>query len=238
MTRARQAGVDALVQALAVAAVASTPELGWMAAGSAPVVSAAVQAMWDRVIDFRLKNVSTVVASAADAAELSPGEVIDRLTTHDDGLRFLAGLIHAAQDVAAEGKIAALAESARRVVSGEVSADVEDLMIRALADLETPHAVVLRAFGSTREQLGLPPHDPPQVVNDVTRTAFKMHDLVNLFPQLGNCLPVVLATLSRHAMISAGPPTMEDTRLPLLASRITTFGREVNERLQPQGQGD
>lgn len=229
---ARKVGVDAVVQAIAAAAVVQHPEFAPLAAGGAPVASAAVMTAWDRLMAFRMRNVSIVVEGVASAERLDPQDVVDRLTTDDAGRRFLADLIHAAQDAAVEGKIAALIESARRVATGEVTADVEDLVVRACADLETPHLAVLNAFTRTRDQLGLPPYINDSRLQESGPAALSEAELREALPELGPALSVLLATLIRHGLVSSTGVRTKYHDLQSVSGRvgITGFGTHLAKR--------
>lgn len=228
----QRVGVEAAVQALAAAAVVQHPEWAPVAAGGAPVVTAAVRTARERLLTFRMRNVSTVIEGAAAAAQIDPQDVVDRLTSDAAGRKFLADLIQAAQDAAATQKIALLTDAARRVVEGEITADIEDLVVRACADLEGPHLQVLAVFTKTRDDLGLPPYISDEANQEASTAALSEAELGEVLPQLGPALSVLGATLIRHGLVSSTGvrTTYHDIQSVSGRVTITPFGLHLAER--------
>lgn len=231
--KGRQVGIDATVNALAAIAVSQHPEFAPLAAGGAPVASAAVLTVWDRLVAFRMRNVSTVLEGVAAAEQIDPQDVVDQLTADEAGHRFLADLILAAQDTAAQAKMTALIESARRVVAGEVTADIEDLVVRACADLETPHLSVLAAFTQTRDGLGLPPYITASDLQEASTAALSESEVRQILPETGVALNVLLSTLVRHGLVSPTDvhTTYHDVQSSSGRVAITDFGAHLALRL-------
>jgi len=131
-------------QSIAAAAVAAvqTVSPGWgIAAGAAQPAVALAIAHWQRL---QARRTTRTLGAAADAAGLTPDQVVEKLIATDEGLALLANALAAANRTGLDLKVEALGRSLGSLVSDPALMDPESLWIHILSDIEAPHVRVMQ----------------------------------------------------------------------------------------------
>jgi hypothetical protein len=204
------------------------------AAAAAPGV---VQLVFEHLSLRRVRIASSVVEDAAAAVQMTVEELVARLEQSDLHGELAAKVLIAAQDSGCEERLRALSRSLALGLTADDVAGVsrELLYVRALADLDSPHVLVLSLFLKSWEELGLSDYDtlPPDGLS---------------LAELGTCtglgvtLDPVMGVLLRNGLLEEIQVATLATSLhddpPETRVRQTVFGSELLDRMQAIGEVD
>lgn len=229
MTDEKPAVVEVIAQAATgalagLAGYAAHDPTGMVAGASAPVLSAAVETALARLRGMRAGRMQQLADDAAERAELSVPELLERLVDDDRHAQLLAAALEAAARTALRGKVLALARVLANVARERdvATVDREAVILRALADLEAPHVQVLHELGLMRTGDGTARGRAGETLPK------SMPVLENLLPTHVEVLEPLLGTLAAHraAVYKTADRTL--TRPPTAMDRpgwyVTSFG--------------
>lgn len=161
-----------------------------------------MQRVWDELAGDSRAAASAVLVAASESASLSP-EAMTEAIVRDERRRLLGGLALASGSrTRNERKIRALGLALAEGVLADDRLDEEELIIRALDDLEAPHIAVLELLvGFT------PGGDTPRVYTGADRSdpgaprrRWALYQLGEALPQIRTAIPGVLGALERHGL--------------------------------------
>jgi len=224
------------------ASVAGGTTLGGLAVGgpfgaaggaaASPILTALIIKTGTRIRERWSANAGAAIAYGADAAGLSPEDLVERLLLSPDREELFASALEAAAHATLEAKIRALGDSLRSgAVDSDAQVEVETFFVRAMVDIDAPHVRVLNAMSASR-------------------SGTTVRDLAHRIPSLEPILTPVVATLERHGAVQRIQPDVvkvmndyEKNRsrglgtpsTPDAAWRVTKFGVECLNRLRAAG---
>jgi hypothetical protein len=149
-----------------------------------------------------LANVEGLASRATRRAELDVSEFEGWIGSDDRHLEVLRDAAVAAMGTLDQRKVRALADVLTDAIRDEAKLDTDQLVIRAINDLEVTHIRVLRAMIYDDN-----PHDSTVVGRRPGSTIilgaqrWSWRDLYDHLPNLGHGLINILATLQRHGLI-------------------------------------
>lgn len=161
-----------------------------------------MQRVWDELAGDSRAAAGAVLQVASHRASLTPEQMTDAIVA-DERRRLLGGLALASGSrTRNEHKIRALGLALAEGVLADDRLDEEELIIRALDDLEAPHIAVLELLvdftpggetphpytGSDTSDLGAPGRRWP------------MHQFRSALPSLRTAIPAVLGAIERHGL--------------------------------------
>lgn len=227
--------IDGIVTVSAGAAGLLNPDWSMVAAGAVPPVSLALSRAAAVVAQRRRRNVAKMLAEAERRAELEEAQLLERLVSTPARQELLATAVEAAARATLEEKTTALGQALARGILGNGDAvDQEQLFVRAIADLEVPHARVLARLGTSPA-----PGYRPSLISRTLAEADGGRDVIG----------PVLAVLERCGAAEKIPAINDVKQLSgdLVSGfgqqrqptwRITAFGQRLLEHLSDAANGD
>jgi hypothetical protein len=149
-----------------------------------------------------LANIEGLASRATRQAELEVSEFEEWIGSDDRHLEMLRDAAVAAMGTLDQRKVRALADVLSDAIRDEAKLDTNQLVVRAINDLEVTHIRVLRAMIYDDN-----PHDPtaiglrPGATTILSAHRWSWRDLYDHLPNLGHGLINILATLQRHGLI-------------------------------------
>ena len=226
---ARVVAVETVVAATAGSLALIDPIAGVAAAGSAPALAAAVNAVLDRVAARANRRAASVLRGAAEALGTDVSDLQERLHSDPSREQLLLRTLGAAENAPLREKLCAYALAlARGSIGDGPQVAWETTFVRALDDLDPSHLALLDRFTWSSNRLGLGDGSSdfdrvPEALNP-TQLERIANDLENL--------PALLATLQRHGLVasqSTGGGNLGGSGTVLWS--LTSFGRAFLGRL-------
>jgi hypothetical protein len=196
------------------------PDAGAAATASAPSLAALLRRLSSVLRSRRSANAEEVLVEAIDAASIPAEEFIVRAMSDDSHSELLVRALTSAQDTALREKRRALGRALADGVCGDSDVNDELLFIRAVADLDAPHIVVLKTTGL----------DPP-AIRPFPR-AWTYDAILERLPALADTLMAILLTLELHTLISKMQLTTGSGQAAVALYNILPRGRLFLSRLE------
>lgn len=166
------------------------------------------------------QSAEMVMADAASQAKMSPEDLHLWAVGDDRRLSLVAGTVQAALSSLDKTKLRALSRVLAEAVEDDAKLDLATLITASLADLEPAHVRVLRALCS---------ETPPRTSEEqVAPKAWLRSALVRRFPNLGEGISPIMATMVRHGMVDdSGWKGTTPSGQPDDVWRLTEYGASV-----------
>lgn len=197
-------------------------------------VPAVATAVWQAAAyaEQRQARVVDVIGLAAQATGLTGEELIRRLEQYPGREELFFRTLAAAADSATRRKLVALSRSLATGVlesrPGEL--ELETLFVKAIAALDEPHLTLLERFAWSSKRLGLGSGDPGF---DQPPRSLNLVQMRTVLPDFDGVLESPVATLEREGLITS----QQESGFGFIAQwRLTSFGREVLDRLRAVGE--
>lgn len=222
---------NAVVATLTAGAGLVGPDVGAAATALAPFFEVALARFAKATHLRRVNNASGTLQHAIDAQAASAEVFLEKAMGDDRRAELLTRALVIAQDTALRAKRRALGRAlAAGVTAGsDAEIDAELLFIRAVADIDMPHILVLRLLDTERPL-------PGEMSGNVFHAGWSPAKIATRIS--GNLTPV-LATLELHGLITSGQSSTP-WQSAQSAYQITGAGEQLLSRLaeDPDGSGE
>jgi hypothetical protein len=230
-----------------------------------PLAAEAMEAALERTRTLRQRNASLMLEEAARIAatsDVSAVDLLEGLTSDPARMQLFAAALDAAARAIADAKLRMLGQALANgsLAQDDAQLNLELLIVRALADIEAPHLRVLdRMYPRQKKDR----YWDAQTPVEGNARAFSLEELYGNtrtaqisgwtgFPELGEGLDSVLATLRAHGLLEEGTSNVaewirkrerSEVTSPFDAPappglKITALGCRVFERFLDAGAGE
>lgn len=226
----RELAIQTSVAVLTAGAGLLGPDIGAVATAASPALAALFSRVLHPLGEHRIRHAAEVIEDAADAAGGPVEQLIEKALADERREELFARTLTIGQDTALREKRRALGRALAAGIAGDdAKIDEELLFIRAVADIDTPHIRLLAMLANERILPGVES-------GSVFFGAWSLATMAARDPGLGEAIPVLLATLESHGLVS----TVQSST-PWQASRagyeVTDVGRVLLDRLTAEGSG-